>query len=280
MKIDKDKIDFDDLNVILGKIDTILMNIVNYCSFQEQLNIFHNDKVPFDYKPDSRNICLFNIEAYWTLFLVEINKLRECLSVSIIPTDFNVIVSNNTFILWNYFFINARHFNIYNIENLKDERKKINKAIYEDYQKSIADNLMKIAFSSPFDNIKKELFNKSIKKYFNDIEKNEVNILHKRIRYKNCNLLNIEHAKELNSLIKSNKIEFVPPIFMSDVDLVNINKISKDKAMKLHHFVEAVLYEIWAENENCCHDKLFLKTDFINNLWSWWKKRRIHKNWK
>ena len=124
---------------------------------------------------------------------------------------------------------------------MKNERKKINKAIYEDYQKSIADNFMKIVSSSPFDDPKKELFNKSIKKYFNEIEKNEVNILCKRIHYENGNLLNIEHAKELNSLIKSNKIEFVPPILMSDdVDLVNINKISKEKAMQLHFFVRAV----------------------------------------
>ncbi len=272
--------DFDDLKAILTKIAIILINISNYCSVQEWLNTFHNDKVPFPKEPDRRDICLFNIEAYWTLFLSEINKLKECLSVSIIPTDFNDIVSNNPFVLWNYFFINARHSNIYNIENLKNERKKINKAIYEDYQKSIADNLMKIAFSSPFGDLKKELFNKSIKKYFNDIEKNEVNILHKRIHYTNGNLLNIEHAKELNSLIKSNKIEFLPPIFMSDVDLVNINKISKEKAMQLYSFVKGVLWEIWAEEKGVCYDKLFTDKDFINNMWSYWKEGKILKNLK
>ena len=71
----------------------------NYCCVQEQLNILHNNKVPFDNEPDSRSINLFNIEAYWTLFLSKINKLKECLSASEIPSNFDDIISNNPFIL-------------------------------------------------------------------------------------------------------------------------------------------------------------------------------------
>lgn len=184
MKIKKNKIDFDDLKVILKKIDNILINIVSYCSFQEQLNILHNHKAPFDFiRLDSRSICLFNIEAYWTLFLSETNKLKECLCVSIIPNNFDDIVCNNPFILWNYFFINARHFNIFGFDDLKNERnekKEINKRIWEDFQKSIAESFDKIAISSPFFDWRKELLDKSFKKYSNKIEENEVNILQKR----------------------------------------------------------------------------------------------------
>ena len=62
--------DFDDLKVILTKIDTILINIFNYCAVQEQLNIFNNDKVPFDKKPDRRDICFFNIESYFWTYII------------------------------------------------------------------------------------------------------------------------------------------------------------------------------------------------------------------
>lgn len=92
--------------------------------------------------------------------------------------------------------------------------------------------------------------------------------------------MNIEQTKKLNNLIKSNAIKFAPPIIMSNVDLVMINKISKDKAMELHHFVIALLTEIWAETNECCHNKLFARIDFISNLWSFWKKGEIIKNLK
>ena len=275
------KIDFDDLKAILTSIDTILINITNYCAIQEQLNILHNDKVPFDEEPDSRSINLFNIEAYWTLFLSKINKLKECLYASETPSNFDDIISNNPFILWNYFFINARHFDIYGIKDLKNKKKEINKRIYEDYQKSIVENFKKIAVSSPWVDWRKELQDKSFKKYFNEIENNEASILKEKIHgKKGVFSLNIEQAKELNNLIKNNKIEFASPILVSNIDLVTINKISKDKAMELHHFVTALLWEIWAETNEYCRSELFVTIDFINNLWSFWKEGKIQENLK
>ena len=280
MKNKENKIDFDDLKAILISIDIILINIFNYCAVQEQLNIFHNHKVPFDKKPDSRTINFFNIEAYWTLFLSKINNLKECLSASVIPNNFDDVTFNNPFILWNYFFVNARHYNIYDLNDLKNEKKEIYKRICEDYQKSIVENFNKIAISSPWIDLKKELRDKSLKKYFNEIENNEASILKKKIYGKKVGFsLDMKQAKKLNNLIKNNNVEFAPPILELN-DLVTINKISKDKAMTLHHFAIALLHEIWAETNAHCHNKLFTKKDFINNLWSFWKEGKILKNMK
>lgn len=197
---------------------------------------------------DSTNKFLIVVQSIWIHNLCLINQIREMLLIDITSSNFNDIIYNNPFIIWDKQFLKARHYK-HKAVCLQTKANEIYEKINKEALRSYAQ-----PYTSPFGKTGEHLV-KAFYKYKDEMEENEADTVVEIFN------VNKETAKKILSLMRSYRIEFLLPAISNFKEEI-IDKILA-RILKLRTFFWCLMTQI--NGAGGLDDLLSHK----NELWKW-----------